>query len=334
MIVNRFFLRSTFLVVALVLFSQCFTYAWNYAGHRIIASIAYDQLDPDTQAEMLELLKQHPRFEEDFQSRMPDVIKKASPEVQHRWLFMRAATWPDLVRSFDEANREKYHHSTWHYINQPLYLNTESEQFLSARIPTNLATSLKAGDDPREFNILQALEYCVQQMNDPAVSKADKAIYLCWIMHLTGDSHQPLHSSALFSKKMFPEGDRGGNSIRIGKSNLHSQWDGLLGNSYKYSDIVGRAVGIARDPAMKALGTQATQQMDFNAWINESHQLAREKGYSAEILAVARTSEVAKGKFQKIPSLPKAYYEQAGTIAAQRAAQSGWRLAELINRVQ
>lgn len=322
------------LVVALVLFSQSLVEAWNYAGHRIIASIAYDQLDPETQTAMLELLKQHPRFEEDFQSRMPDVIKTASPEVQNRWLFMRAATWPDLVRGFDEANREKYHHGTWHYINRPIYLNTESEQYLSSRIPTNLATSLKAGDDPAKFNILQALDFCVQQMKDPTVNKADKAIYLCWIMHLTGDCHQPLHSSALFSKKMFPEGDRGGNSIRIGKSNLHSQWDGLLGNSFKYSDIVGRAVGIARDPAMKELGKQATQQMDFNAWINESHELARAKGYCPEILEAARTSEAADGKFQKIPSLPKPYYEQAGTIAARRAAQSGWRLAELINSVQ
>ncbi|QDT43224.1 S1/P1 Nuclease [Gimesia alba] len=331
---KHFALRIIPLTVGLILFSQCFTHAWNYAGHRIIASIAYDQLDPSTQTAMLELLKQHPRFEQDFQSRMPDVIKNASPEIQNRWIFMRAATWPDLARSFNDANREKYHHGTWHYINQPIYLDSASEQVLSRALTANVATSIKEGDDPLLFNILQALEYCVKKMKDPAVSKADKAVYLCWIMHLTGDSHQPLHSSALFSKKTFPEGDRGGNSIRIGKSNLHSQWDGLLGNSFKYSDIVGHAVGIARNPAMKQLGEKATQQMNFSAWINESHELAREKAYCPEILEAARKSEAADGKFQKLSALPPSYYQQAGTIAAKRAAQSGWRLAELIKNVQ
>ncbi|WP_339729499.1 S1/P1 nuclease [uncultured Gimesia sp.] len=331
---KRFSLRIIPLVVGLVLFSQCYAHAWNFAGHRIIASIAYDQLKPSTQLAMVELLKQHPRFEADFQSRMPDVIKTASPEIQNRWIFMRAATWPDIARRFDDANREKYHRSTWHYINQPIYLDDASEQFLSSRLPANVATSIKEGNDPRQFNLLQALEFCVMQMKDPAVSNADKAVYLCWIMHLTGDSHQPLHSSALFSKKTFPEGDRGGNSIRIGKSNLHSQWDGLLGNSFKYSEIVGQAVGIARDPAMKQLGKQATQQLDFSAWINESHQLARGKGYSPAILEAARKSEATDGKFKKLSTLPKSYYQQAGTIAVKRAAQSGWRLAELINSVQ
>ena len=239
--------RNTLLIawLLILLVVLCPVEAWNYAGHRIIASIAWDQLTPETQTTLLELLKQHPRFEQDFQSRMPKVIKEANPAVQNRWLFMRAATWPDIVRSFKEADREKYHRGTWHYINQPIYLDEVSEAFLSSRLSANVATSIKAGDDPLQFNILQALEYCVAQMKDPAVSQSDKAVYLCWIMHLVGDSHQPLHSSALFSKRTFPEGDRGGNSIRIGKSNLHSQWDGLLGNSFKYSDIVGQAVGLS-----------------------------------------------------------------------------------------
>lgn len=331
---KRFSLRIIPLVVGLVLFLQCFAHAWNFAGHRIIASIAYDQLEPETQLAMVALLKQHPRFQQDFQSQMPDIIKTASPEIQNRWIFMHAATWPDIARRFDDANREKYHHGTWHYINQPIYLDDASEQFLRSRLPANVATSTQKGNDPLQFNILQALDFCVTQMKDPAVSNADKAVYLCWIMHLTGDSHQPLHSSALFSKKTFPEGDRGGNSIRIGKSNLHSQWDRLLGNSFKYSDIVGQVVGITHDPAMKRLGKQATQEMDFTTWINESHQLARDKAYCPEILEAARQSDATDGKFQKLSALPKSYYQQAGTIAAKRAAQSGWRLAAVINNVQ
>lgn len=327
-------LRSIMLTTGIVLFLQCTGYAWNHAGHRIIASIAYDQLEPAVQLKLVELLKQHPRFKQDFQSRMPDVIKAANPAIQNRWIFMRAATWPDIARSFNEADREKYHNSPWHYINHPIYLDRASEQALSRALPVNLSTNPNDGIELKRFNILQALEYCVGKLKDPAVSKSDKAVYLCWTMHLTGDSHQPLHSSALFSRHTFPEGDRGGNSIRIGKSNLHSQWDRLLGNSFKYSDIVGEAVGIARNPALKQLGEKAAQQMNYSTWINESHELARNKAYCSEILDAARKSEATDGKFQKLASLPKSYYQQSGTIAAKRAAQSGWRLAELINSVQ
>lgn len=309
-------------------------HAWNYAGHRIVAAIAWDQLTPERRSELVELLKHHPRFEQDFQSRMPKIIKEASPEVQARWLFMRAATWPDIARSFKDADREKYHHGTWHYINQPIYLDEASKAALSSKLSANVATSIKPGDDVLAFNIIQALEYCVAQLKDPSVSQADKAVYFCWVMHLVGDSHQPMHSSALFSRRMFPEGDRGGNDIRIAKSNLHSQWDGLLGNSFKDSDIVGQAVGIERDPANRRLGEAAAGELNFVTWINESHELAREKGYSVEILEAARKSEADSGKFQKLSSLPQSYYRQAGSIAVKRASQAGWRLAAVLERVQ
>ncbi|MCA9007313.1 MAG: S1/P1 nuclease, partial [Planctomycetaceae bacterium] len=201
-------------------------------------------------------------------------------------------------------------------------------------LPVNTAKSIRPGDAPLQFNILQALEYNVARMKDPAVSLADKAIAVCWIMHLTGDSHQPLHSSALFSKGSFPEGDRGGNSIRIGKSNLHAQWDGLLGNSFKYSEIVGQAVGLARDPALKQLGEQAQKNLNYVTWIDESHVLAKQDGYTQLILDAAKQNDSPRNQYLKLNDLPAAYYRTAGAIAVKRAAQSGWRLAAVIEGFQ
>ena len=37
-----------------------------------------------------------------------------------------------------------------------------------------------------------------------------KAMAYCWLFHLVGDIHQPLHCTALFSAEHFPKGDRGG----------------------------------------------------------------------------------------------------------------------------
>ena len=41
-------------------------YAWSECGHHIIAVMAYRQLKPEQQAEVIRLIKAHPKFEQDF----------------------------------------------------------------------------------------------------------------------------------------------------------------------------------------------------------------------------------------------------------------------------
>lgn len=332
---NRFNILTVVFAISLFLNAQPpSVFAWNSTGHRVIAYITYDQLEPSVRQAMVDLLKKHPRFEKDFQNKMPDVIKERDSATQNRWIFMHAATWPDIARGFNEANREKYHNGTWHYINKPLYLDSASEQALSSNLPVNLSTDSEDGTEVQKFNVLQALKFCVKQMQDPAVSPSDKAVYLCWIMHLCGDIHQPLHSTALFANKTFPEGDRGGNLIRFKRSNLHSQWDRLLGTSWKYSDIANKAVGISHDPALKQLGKAATQKMAFETWSDESHTLAKHHVYIPQILAAVKASEAKGTNLKSLSQLPQSYYQKAGSIASKRAAQAGWRLTEVINNVQ
>lgn len=66
---------------------------------------------------------------------------------------------------------------------------------------------------------------------DAKASKADRAVALSWVLHLTGDITQPLHVTALMNKD-FSWGDRGGNEIRVAGSErarkdvkLHKMWD-------------------------------------------------------------------------------------------------------------
>ena len=37
----------------------------------------------------------------------------------------------------------------------------------------------------------------------------ERAVAMCWVFHLIGDAHQPLHVTQLYSTQ-FPKGDRGG----------------------------------------------------------------------------------------------------------------------------
>jgi hypothetical protein len=43
---------------------------------------------------------------------------------------------------------------------------------------------------------------------------AERAIAVCWVFHLGGDVHQPLHTVALFSAD-YSQGDRGGNLVWV-----------------------------------------------------------------------------------------------------------------------
>src|SRR5205814_8107842 len=88
-----------------------------------------------------------------------------------------------------------------------------------------------------------ALQWSIEQLKNPDVSSADKAVALAWLEHLVGDIHQPLHACSRFSPA-YPKGDRGGNLFMVkyhgNITNLHLFWDELLGGymSFKLVDAV------------------------------------------------------------------------------------------------
>src|SRR4051812_11614060 len=73
--------------------------AWNATGHKIIASIAFRQLSAAGQMKIVEMLKKHPRFAQDFVDEMPDEVRRGDEPTQNEWLFQQAAIWADTVRS-------------------------------------------------------------------------------------------------------------------------------------------------------------------------------------------------------------------------------------------
>src|SRR5207248_2009698 len=98
-------------------------------------------------------------------------------------------------------------------------------------------------------DLLQAVQMVTTQLRDPATPAPRVAIDLCWLLHLVGDAHQPLHDVSLYSKA-YPvakdpgksSGDQGGNLIYVAtadnpSTNLHSYWDGLEGRTFGQAAI-------------------------------------------------------------------------------------------------
>lgn len=306
--VMRYILASVF-VITLLPIAQ----GYNGLAHKTIAAIAWQQLDNPTRAHVVATLRRHPRYDDDFAKRQP-----ANAQDEGEWIFQHASTWPDLARSLTgEGSRTKYHRPTWHYVNFPLFQGGERPL-----LDVNLSAQYPSPADGKDWNIIQAYKHCLAILRGDG-PPSDKALAYCWLMHLAGDAHQPLHTTALFSER-FPSGDRGGNSIpTVQGGNLHALWDGLLGSSHKPNDVKREVAELRQRPELFRVETG-----DIELWIQESHELAKAFAYSPVILqATEQPGELAK------INLPVAYLKGAGEYTRRRIAAAGLRLGATIKAI-
>src|SRR5262249_16944193 len=150
---------------------------------------------------------------------------------------------------------------------------------------------------------------------DRQTSPTDRAVLLAWLFHTVGDIHQPLHSTAVFSTKLFPTGDRGGNSVKTMQAgNLHSLWDQFPGQSHGFRDSRNKALGEMAKPDLATMGTQASTTLDEKAWLDESHVLAKSHVYTDEVLTALRRMEAAGDMVDTI-DLSQDYLMSGGQVA-------------------
>jgi hypothetical protein len=302
--VTRFWL----IISALVLPAVSPVHAWNALGHRVVADIAWAQLTPERRKEIVDVLRRHPRFDEDFAKEMPSDVD------EDRWIFQQAAVWPDIARGFKGEDLKTYNHPTWHYVNLPVFVG--SDRPISANQSMDYPTPL----DQSQWNVAQAVKHCLLTLASSA-SPQDKALAICWLNHLNGDLHQPLHGAALFCER-FPEGDRGGNSIPVIQGrNLHSLWDNLLGRRDRPNDVKREVSELHARLELWKVRTDGTVE----DWIKESNELAKSFVYSPMIIEAVNQP----GELQPI-NLSREYLEAAGERARQRIVEAGLRLGDLL----
>lgn len=297
--------------------------AWSSLGHKAVAEIAWQQLDDNERQEIVDVLRRHPRFAVDFAPKMEDDVQKSDKAAQDHWVFLHAATWPDQIRRKKDLDRPD-----WHYIDLPQFLDDTDEAAFAKRLPVNIATEYPPRVPLEKMNVLQAIEYCRAKFkgNDPAQIKA--AAY-CWLFHLVGDVHQPLHTTALFSVQHFPKGDKGGNDIPLARGkNLHALWDTLLGTDSRVRNVRKVVGELQEGERFREVWDTAANESDPKKWAQEGHDLCYAIVYSADILAKVRKSPPGN-KLEPI-ALPEEYYRQAGEIARKRVIAAGLRLGAML----
>lgn len=326
------------MALLIVLIGDGTAFGWSEIGHRAVASLAYALLDPQSRSAAADLLRQHPRFTEDF--KMPEQVHVASRATQDEWIFQQAAYWPDIARripgSDTEGPRFEFNRPTWHYINQPLYLAESDRVAIEDDLPANVSRDVPS--DPallRGMNVAQALAHCQAIVADESRPAAERAVCLCWVFHLVGDIHQPMHSTALFSVDRFPKGDKGGNMIHTRPNdNLHAVWDRFPGGEGErgvgtYTDFMA-----ARSMAFGLMaGSHDIPTGDVETWLTESRALAETIAYAPEVLAFVRSLPPAPGLETPTLRLSEDYLAAGERASARRLHAAGVRLADVVRRV-
>lgn len=298
------------------------SWGWIACGHQISALVAWDDLTPKTKAACTALLKQHVRYKED----LLDTLAKDTPPSQiARFVFARAATWPDMVRLQTNPMHTLYSHPSWHFIDLPIVEN-------NVPVPLN---PYDRGVWPH--NLVQAIAKNEADVMNAKLSPGDRAVALCWIEHLIGDIHQPLHCSSLYSSE-FPDGDRGGNSEMVLRDppypdsamNLHFMWDSMAGEYLDGTTDAYIAEGVRADPKFSRAKFKAELAItDPMGWAKEGRALAVKYVYlNGQLHGVKRHH-----RGTKIPGVPPGYINRSETLAMRQMALAGYRLADTLNGI-
>lgn len=279
------------ILLALIFFAvQAPAIAWNAAGHRLTAVIAWQQLSPAVQSAITEALSRHPDYER--------WVEK-SRSTNGADIFAEASTWPDEIRNdprFYDEDREPAtpklpglsdtaRHKRWHYVD------------LDATGKT------KAGE----------LDTQIEQLSRvlrPTGKKAEISTALPWLAHLVADIHQPLHVGR--------HGDEGGNQVEIENPfnkrlpfiSLHVYWDDLPGPPW----LRGKRL---QQNAARLLETHAKpSQGNVALWRDESHRL------------LAEAYPLANGSL--LPIITEDFRQRSRDIADRRIVEAGYRLGGLL----
>lgn len=278
--------------------------AWRNQGHMATGLIAYDRLSgtaPDVIAAVNALMLHHPDH-----ARFDAALAGLTGDGRTRRLFALMARWPDDIRGTSAD------HPHWHHR-------------LRVVAGWTLFGGIRVGAADQAFN--RNLKIMQRADADPA----RRAVALCWLLHIVGDMHQPLHAGHLMDGR-FPITDKAGTIGWVRRApgaapeTFHHFWDdivsrprdGMAGDDVAGAETLARAV-----PAPQPVDEPAGLKARYRLWVRESERLAATFAYAG----------AGRGESpwrDRAPVLPPDYVMGARALSEQRVAQAGGRMADMI----
>lgn len=291
------------IVALVIILASSLTHAWWGTGHLTVGAIAKMNLDQFT----IDVINAHFDYLSKFGS-FPSV-----PEM------IQACSFPDDIKPFKVSWMDSFHFTNYRYkMPGDFSWPTDVCPLSSANLISTYPQFVKAAMDVEN------------EQSRPWVT----SFALGYILHLAGDSAQPLHSAELYNAS-YPNGDQGGNLIHVtcpGKcvgavTNLHSVWDSLCctecstvsrpyNASYMESSILSRARRI--NATYNNIPYEDGLTLDPVVWSQEAYLLAIQHAYPG----VANNSVISSD-----------YINQCIPVAERQMCLAGMRLATQLRTI-
>jgi len=312
------------------------TLAWDHSGHMTTADIAFAEIErvrPELIEKLGLLFLAHP-------DPAPFWVAagEAKGKERARRMFIECSRWPDDSK-FTNNDRLTWHTARWAVVAKDA--PAEAHEAVAARQGMPMGQGI------------EALELNYSMLSNPESSPTERAWALCWLMHILGDVHQPMHVSDIFSKQ-FPAGNMAGSMgyvmdpVSETPIPLHILWDS---NALRVPTLKAvdqhTAEFVKKYPRSAFPELKAHPMSDpdfFREWAQESHQVAvdwaanvdmaidPDKDQTSEELVAKMVNFVLNGvsPIDDAPDLPAGYWDNVQETAERRITLAGYRIADLI----
>jgi hypothetical protein len=278
--------------VLLLIITPHRAFAWGDDGHKTIALIAEQFLEPVVKAKITAMLD-------------------ADPDNLAPHDLANAATWADKYR--DSDNRRDHYAQTqnWHFVDLEIN-DPDLKSACFGRTP--LPPGTLASNAPAKACIVDKINQFLAELKNPKTDFEERLFALKFLLRLVGDLHQPLHTA--------DNHDRGRNGVKVWSGSkalsLHHLWDVEFVQALARKPVVLSQVLLMEITPVKAVSWRAGTPEEW-AW--EAFAIAQEDVYGDPPLSAGETQQ-----------LDHAYVQRAKMVVALQLSRAGVRLAYLLNQ--
>lgn len=332
--------RLTSLATAIVLLGSVIpgsgVFAWDHPGHMLTASIAFSEIErerPDLIEKFMLLFLAHPDA-----GPLWVAVGDAKGKERVRRMFIECARWADDIK-FTASDRPTWHSARWAVV--------ADDAPPEARAAVELRHGMTAGQ------ALEALALNYATVASAESSPKERALGLCWTLHIVGDIHEPMHVADLYSQ-LYPDGNFAGTisyvEDPVSKSAipLHVLWDSnsiripTLAEVDRYTPLLLEKYPRSSFPELVEHPVSA--QNRFQAWAREGYQVAADWGFAVESLPDPNKNQSSDQLVKNMvafildgispvkdaPTLPEGYWDRLQDTAQRRITLAGYRIADLL----
>ncbi len=294
-------------------------FSWGCEGHRIVALVALNQLNPHARTAAAQLLDTRPVD--------PALHRFCGPTTLPA--FADLSTWADDVRGVRKET------GAWHFIDIPLQAR-RSRQNDSCPAASGCVTA--------------AIRNQLDVLRSSSASPREQAEALMFLIHFVGDLHQPLHAA--------DNADRGGNCVAVAlfdkqpetsgasqsyRPNLHGVWDTDLVEAVTQGREVAAFADSLRTEFARQIPRWRRSPADVDRWAWDSHAAALKTVYGklprkvpleppAPVESCA-DRDMGKRMFDLHEQINQQYLAAAAPVIRGQLARAGTRLAVLLNQI-